>query len=295
MSQTIFGSETPAVPDANDGDPLALATYFSPGVDGVATHARWRFPNTLPSAPVPFGLYRLSDGVKIGSGTFSAPVAGAWNQQAYVEGPVALTAGDSYAVAIWTPGAYVATGGYFNTGKVSGDLTCQVAAGRFVGSPGLVLPEGQFNGGCYFVDLVFETGEAPPEEHDTTGTAPAAVTAAGVTTSARSHARTGALSIGATGTDGSSRFTSGAASTQARASASTSTARPVAVRAPLSATARASVSTSRATTGRAAVSVSAGAYSVTAGAGPRIVTATRAARQIVTGVRARIVTTTTRA
>lgn len=82
MAESLFTDEVPALTNLNDSTAYTLATLFTPAIAGHVTHIRWRFPDTLPSAPVVGALYsRTSDaaGVELAQATFVDPVAGTWN------------------------------------------------------------------------------------------------------------------------------------------------------------------------------------------------------------------------
>lgn len=153
----IFGTETPALPDANDSVALVLATRFTPDVDGQITHARWRFPNTLPGGTVQATLYRVGDGAQLGTVNFpGSPVAGAWNEVAFAS-PVDVVDGTEYAIAILTPDRYVATSAY-SWPKVSGELSASGA--QLSVNPVMVMPTNpSFGDATYFADVVFSTGD----------------------------------------------------------------------------------------------------------------------------------------
>lgn len=173
MAESIFTDQTPALTDANDNTAYTLATLWTPAVDGTVTHGRWRFPGTLPSQPVVFALYRRDSdaaGEELARATFTDPVAGAWNTVA-LAAPEPVTAGDYYYAAVWTSNRYVATGGFFTgTSVTSGNLTAPAddtviprRNGRFNDfgtEPNF--PDTQFDGGCYFADIVFEPSGGEP-------------------------------------------------------------------------------------------------------------------------------------
>lgn len=157
----------PALTDASDGTPYTLATLFTPAVAGTVTHIRWRFPDTLPSAPAVGALYSWTSdvaGTELGRATFASPVAGTWNTVA-LPSPVAVQAAGFYYAAVWTPDRYVATSGFFTDHTVtSGNLTAPAddtitprRNGRF-NDLGVEpnFPDTQFNGGGYFADVLFE-------------------------------------------------------------------------------------------------------------------------------------------
>jgi hypothetical protein len=153
---TLYGSQTPATPNANDATAYTMGTRFAPNTNGWATHGRWYFPATLPTSTVSVGIIRDSDQVLLGSTTFSAPMAGAWNTAAYAS-PIELASGVNYSAVIWTSDRYVATAAYPWPTGAGNVISAGTAAGRFTasGSP-FTFPTNNANG-CYFADLVFET------------------------------------------------------------------------------------------------------------------------------------------
>lgn len=169
---TVFGNATPAAPNEADEDgSYGTVIDIEAGVTGTVTHARWRFPNTLPSGQVTWHLYDLTNAVALAEHTFTAPVAGQWVQGLLsgpgIQGPVEITGPRRLVAWVGTPDRYVATGGFFNghaeaNGPLTAPATETTANGRFGGDP-VSVPSGTFNGGCYFADLVFNV-PAPPGE-----------------------------------------------------------------------------------------------------------------------------------
>jgi hypothetical protein len=52
VGQSLFTSQTPAVPNADNGNAIHLGTYIIPAVDGWFTHVRWYFPTTSQATAV---------------------------------------------------------------------------------------------------------------------------------------------------------------------------------------------------------------------------------------------------
>lgn len=177
MAQTLYGSDVPAAPDNSDGVSYAMGTRFTPNVNGSATHGRWYFPANPPgdgvsSDPVRVGIYRNSDEVLLGATEFPlSATLNSWNQVAFTT-PISLESGVEYTVVIWTYRRYVATGAYFANPRTVGDITMPATAGRFGESPlGLAYPNGSFNNGAYFADLVFvPAGSTTPFTRDYSST-----------------------------------------------------------------------------------------------------------------------------
>lgn len=151
-------TETPATTNANDGVALATGLYFSVGVNGNVTHARW-YAATGVTGTVKWALYRLSDSVQLGVQSFSTYTQGAWNTIP-LTAAIPIVAGVNYAAVYWTPNNYVATSAYFPAPVTRGDITAPAQGGRFIEpSADIAIPTSAFGDGCYFVDFVFSTGQ----------------------------------------------------------------------------------------------------------------------------------------
>lgn len=167
---SLFTSQVPASPDVDNGNSISLGTYFVPAVDGFVTAIRWYFPASAQpgGAAVKGALFRTSDSAKIGADvSFASPgTPGAWNEVALAS-PVAVTQGVQYCASVRSPARYVATtGGASPWPLANGDLSAPSGAGRFEDDDGdgsVQFPTDSFNNGCYFVDLVFTTGDEPAE------------------------------------------------------------------------------------------------------------------------------------
>lgn len=166
-SFTVFGAEVPVVTNADDTDSLALGTVVLIGEAGTVTHARWHFPNPLPSGPVTWRLSDLDTLELLGSHVFTSPASG-WVEQALAV-PIPIAAPRNVLAWIGTPDDYVFTNGKFTTLPiVSGPLTAPATAddpegvgnGRFGGDPDSP-PLGTSGATAYFADFVF--AELPPQ------------------------------------------------------------------------------------------------------------------------------------
>lgn len=166
MAESIFTTQVPANPDFLEGAAVTLGTLFTTAVNGTITGGRWRFPNTLPVGTVQWLLYRWNSdasGTLLAQESFVAPVAGTWNT-VNATTPVAVTAGQRYVTAIFTPnGRYVFTNGFFtSSGVTNGNLTAPqddavtpARNGKFIQQGFPSYPTNSFNATCYFVDVLF--------------------------------------------------------------------------------------------------------------------------------------------
>jgi hypothetical protein len=205
VSDTIFGTSTPTVPDGSDGTPgITTATRIRANVDGTLDAVRWRCTDTRPDDDVVYFLNRYdpahdgTEGVLIDSATVDrlALTPGAYNVFPLTGGSVAVAAGDEFLVRMFTTKNYCATGAFFAANVVSGGLTGPADEdparrnGRFAINASPQWPTSGFNANGYHVDAVF-TVAAPPVDV----TLAAVATAATLTTSV---AATDAAALAAT-------------------------------------------------------------------------------------------------
>jgi hypothetical protein len=186
MAESIFTAQTPASGDVSEPGGINTAVTFVPAVDGTITGIRFFTPLTI-SGTFAGSLYLPTAdddpegsgaGTLLGSAVLGvAPTAGAWNVIP-LSPPVPVTAGVPYRAAVHSSsGRYVASGNFFNgVSVVNGNLTAP-ATGTNSGGFGSLLqgvfrtgalgyPSNTFNGGNYFVDVVFEAEEVAEGEAD---------------------------------------------------------------------------------------------------------------------------------
>jgi hypothetical protein len=158
-TETLFGTEVPAITNASDGAVYVLGTRFTPAVNGTVTHGRWYFPTTAQNGVI-HGVYRTSDQVLLGQQSFPDATPSGWQQVAYGT-PVSLVAGVEYLYALRLPSNYVATVGYpWPKVSTGGNLTAGTDNGWLINaSAALQFPTTKSgNGASFFVDGVFSTG-----------------------------------------------------------------------------------------------------------------------------------------
>ncbi len=151
---TLFGTLTPATSSANDSSGVELGVSFTPSSAGSATGVR--FYKGSGNGGTHTGTLWAAGGTRLASVTFTGETSSGW-QQASFSSPVALTAGTTYVVSYYAPqGHYAVTGGFFSRPWVSGPLTAPATGnGRYRYGSGGVMPTGTYNGGNYFVDVLF--------------------------------------------------------------------------------------------------------------------------------------------
>lgn len=173
MADTIFTNQTPAVANANDGQPITTATTFIVTAERATSHHRFYAPTTV-TGPFTGQLWHLTSddpatGDLIATATYGAVNSADWNQQAWDGGNVDLELNEAYRTATFNAaGHYVATADVFDAGGITnGDLTAiqqgsdpvglgTLRDGAFrYGAISLVTPPSDdAGGGNFFADLV---------------------------------------------------------------------------------------------------------------------------------------------
>jgi hypothetical protein len=150
----------------DDGVALNVGTEFYVSTTAWVTHLRWWRGTTNVNADN-LRLYRVdssSAGTVLAEVTSPAASGTGWQSSAIT--PVQLTVGVRYKVVAHMPTHYVASGGYWTTGGpgesgvVQGILTAPNTGAADGGGQGtfktgaVAYPDGSFNGGNYWVDIV---------------------------------------------------------------------------------------------------------------------------------------------
>lgn len=153
---SLFTSQTPTVPAADDGDAVELGTAFTPSVDGEVTQVR--FYKGAGNNGVHTGSVWTASGTRLATVTFGGESASGW-QTATFATPVALTAGQTYVVSYYAPqGHYAVTPAFFADPLTSGVLTgLATNNGRYRYGSGGGFPTSSWNASSYFVDVVFRS------------------------------------------------------------------------------------------------------------------------------------------
>jgi hypothetical protein len=171
---SIFTSQTPVNANANDGNPIATGTKFTVSTAGTISAVRFFAPtNAVTTSTFTGSIWSCTNQTAaslLRSGSLSGAgfTPGAWNVVP-LSSPIAVSPGTTYQTVIHNnTGNYVATGGFFTSSPlVNGPLT----AIRDLGTPfqngsfeysavAATYPTQFFNGGCYFVDVIF-TADTP--------------------------------------------------------------------------------------------------------------------------------------
>ena len=161
---TVFGNQTPAVADAGDPSAVELGLRFTPAIDGFV--AGVRFFKSAANTGVHTGSLWDSSGAKLASVTFANESATGW-QTANFTSSVSVQAGQVYVVSYNAPVGHYSAASYYWAYRAdnSGPLT---VAGGFAAVPAGVyntngtFPIDSYQGGNYFVDVVFVTTDSSP-------------------------------------------------------------------------------------------------------------------------------------
>ncbi|MCO6049137.1 DUF4082 domain-containing protein [Mesorhizobium sp. RP14(2022)] len=158
-TQSIFAAtDTPTILSVNDTKPVELGMKFKADVAGTITAIRF-YKGSDNTGPHEGHLWNASNQL-VGTATFTNETASGW-QEAALNTPVNIAAGETYTVSYHTNGFYSATSNGFATNKVNGNLEAlvgSVAGGNGVykyGASG-VLPDQSYNKTNYYVDVVFK-------------------------------------------------------------------------------------------------------------------------------------------
>jgi methionine-rich copper-binding protein CopC len=156
-SYSVYTTQTPAVESVADSA-VNLGVKFNSNQAGYITAVR--FYKGAGNTGTHVGSLWSSTGTQLATGTFSNETATGWQTLTFAT-PVAITANTTYVASYHAPnGGYAFTGGFFNGGTASNGPLSQPAAGD-VGGNGVYkygasgFPDQTFNGGNYWVDVIY--------------------------------------------------------------------------------------------------------------------------------------------
>lgn len=159
---TLWGSSTEGTVDDYDTTPVVLGTKFRTSTNGQVIGARWqRYSGSLGATQ--FALWQGTSNLS-GTQTVSSQTTSGWQRQNF-SSPISISSGTLYVIAVLYDGTsfnmtrYYATGGYFNSARTVGPITAvatsESANGLYAYQSTMVQPTNTWQGGCYFVDVVF--------------------------------------------------------------------------------------------------------------------------------------------
>ncbi len=151
---------TPATILSNDSGSLEIGVKFQTSVAGAIHGVRFYKGGPANSGPHVGNLW-AGDGTSLATAQFGGETARGW-QTVVFSTPVAVTVDQTYVASYYAPeGNYSVDGGYFNgTSTVRGDLEAlqngdDGGNGVYVYGSATAFPSRSYNGGNYWVDVLF--------------------------------------------------------------------------------------------------------------------------------------------
>ena len=161
---SLFELRTPAVVDGNDGGSVVLGVKFTADIDGTITGLR--FYKSAANTGTHIGTLYSDTAAVLAQQTFTNETASGWQTVTFTT-PAAIIAGTTYVATYLAPnGHYSVTGGGFaSAGMDNPPLhalrdTSGNGNGVFSYSSTPTFPTGSFNGGNYWVDVLFAPAPA---------------------------------------------------------------------------------------------------------------------------------------
>lgn len=156
---TIFGTTVPATPAAADDSAVELGVTFTPRVNGSVVGVR--FYKGSGNTGTHTGSLWNSSGSRLATATFTNETATGW-QTVTLANPVNVTAGQRYVASYYAPRArYAFAQNFFRSAYTVGDLTVPANGGVYrYGTSGF--PQSSYQGGNYYVDVVFRPATSTP-------------------------------------------------------------------------------------------------------------------------------------
>lgn len=159
MTESIFTTQTPASV-GNTESTYTLGTVFKSDVDGQILGIRY-YSGGAGTTTNTVALYQYDSettGTLLGSKDGSATVGVGWESITF-DTPIDIVADQLY-VAAWHTYNYGVTANFFDAaGVTNGHLTAVrnlgTANGKFRDAAALGYPDNNFQGACYFVDVIF--------------------------------------------------------------------------------------------------------------------------------------------
>jgi hypothetical protein len=161
----LFGqSAAPKNPADSDSSPLEAGVKFRASTDGWVTGTR--FYKGTGNTGTHTGSLWTATGTRLATATFTNETASGWQTVTFPV-PVHVTAGTTYVVSYFAPaGHYAADAAYFAYQPTTAPPLTGLQAGTDGGNGvfhagGSAFPTDTYNGGNYWVDVVFDTVEPP--------------------------------------------------------------------------------------------------------------------------------------
>lgn len=160
---SLFSTATlPTTIDANDSGAYEMGVRFAPATNGAITGVK--FYKGAANTGTHTGTLWSGSGQQLATGTFGGETVSGWQTLTFAT-PVNVTAGTIYVASYTnTTGHYSVDTGYFQRTAVTNPLLSAPAAGNGVFKVGTGFPTSTFQGGNYWVDVLYgvNTDNAPP-------------------------------------------------------------------------------------------------------------------------------------
>ncbi|HEU5080695.1 MAG TPA: DUF4082 domain-containing protein [Opitutaceae bacterium] len=154
-------SDSPAVADGGADNPVEVGVRFTSSISGKVSGVR--FYKSAANTGTHIGSLWTNEGTLLASATFASETASGW-QQVNFSTPVTILANTPYIISYHTNvGHYSYTSAYFATNSRSNPPLDAAAGanGVFGYGAGSTFPNQTFNSTNYWVDVVFQTPQAP--------------------------------------------------------------------------------------------------------------------------------------
>ena len=169
MAEYSLFTDTPQL-TANADSSVSLGTAFNLNAEASLIGMRYLQPTNGSTSQRTMALYNGAGLMVAGPFTMPTPTPGSWCVYT-LDTPAILSAGDYKAVTFHPTGDYAATGGYFAEGGpaaddiIIGPLTLYGTAhypnGTYGYGGSISYPDGSFNGGNYWSDIIVSDGDEP--------------------------------------------------------------------------------------------------------------------------------------
>ncbi|WP_456632939.1 DUF4082 domain-containing protein [Bradyrhizobium sp. USDA 10063] len=158
---SLFSASSTPAGNFNDGRQVELGVKFTTSVAGQITALKF-YRSASDTGTDVLDLWTAT-GTKLATATFTNTTASGW-QTVQLATPVSINANTTYIASYHTTGAYVASGGFFNSPVTNGPLTAPSSASA--GGNGVyayggtsttgLFPTNTFNSANYWADVVFQ-------------------------------------------------------------------------------------------------------------------------------------------
>ena len=156
--QSLFTTQTPALPNASDGVPYELGMKFRLARAGQITAIRyWK---ALSDTGTHTGRIWSATGTQLASVTFSGETASGWQQQTLTT-PLLVQANTTYVVSVNVASNYPFTADGLATAIVNADISSVADGNNGVFGTPFAFPTNSYRNSNYFRDILFIANTVP--------------------------------------------------------------------------------------------------------------------------------------